>query len=106
MSLYEDCAAAIADNSPASTMVVLAVKPQMMEEALAAIGGLNNTNSPYLSIAAGISTGWLKQRISSDAGAACNAKYPAAVARALRHCSLMQILFVIWPVSCYWQWAM
>ena len=33
VSLYEDCAAAIADNSPASTMVVLAVKPQMMDNA-------------------------------------------------------------------------
>ena len=67
VSLYEDCAAAIADNAAASTMIVLAVKPQMMDDAVAAIGQLNDANSPYLSIAAGISTQWLKQRIGSDA---------------------------------------
>ena len=66
VSLYKDCAAAIADNVAASTMIVLAVKPQMMEEALAAIGHLNDANSTFLSIAAGISTSWLKQRLGSD----------------------------------------
>ena len=31
VSLYQDCAAAIANNAKASTMIVLAVKPQMMD---------------------------------------------------------------------------
>ena len=66
VSLYEDCAAAIADDLAASTMIVLAVKPQMMEDALAAIGHLNVANTAYLSIAAGISTRWLKQRLGLD----------------------------------------
>ncbi len=66
-SLYTDCTAAIADNVGASTMIVLAVKPQMMDAALAAIGHLCDTKSTYLSIAAGISTCWLKQRLGSDA---------------------------------------
>jgi pyrroline-5-carboxylate reductase len=48
-------------------MIVLAVKPQMMDDALAAIGQLNDASSAYLSIAAGISTSWLKQRLGSDA---------------------------------------
>jgi len=67
VSLYKDCAAAITDNVTASTMIVLAVKPQMMDDALSAIGHLNVAKSAYLSIAAGISTGWLKQRLGSDA---------------------------------------
>ena len=67
VSLYQDCAAAIADNAKASTMIVLAVKPQMMDNALAAIGHLNVARSAYLSIAAGISTRWLKQRLGLDA---------------------------------------
>ena len=67
VSLYQDCAAAIADNARASTMIVLAVKPQMMDSALAAIEHLNVARSAYLSIAAGISTRWLKQRLGLDA---------------------------------------
>ena len=67
VSLYEDCAAAITDNVAASTMIVLAVKPQMMDDALSSIGRLNVANSAYLSIAAGISTRWLRQRLGSDA---------------------------------------
>ena len=41
VSLYQDCAAANADNVGASTMTVLAVKPQMMGDALASIGHLD-----------------------------------------------------------------
>ena len=48
-------------------MIVLAVKPQMMDAALAAMGQLNDASSAYLSIAAGISTRWLKQRLGPDA---------------------------------------
>ena len=65
--LYADCAAAIADDAPVSTMVVLAVKPQMMDGAIAGLGVMKHTDCAYLSIAAGISTGWLKQRLGDDA---------------------------------------
>ena len=66
VSLYKDCAAATAHNVAASTMIVLAVKPQMMGNALAAIEQLNDANSAYLSIAAGISIGWLKKRLGRN----------------------------------------
>ena len=65
--LYIDCAAAIADDAPLSTMIVLAVKPQMMDDAIAGLGVMKHADCAYLSIAAGISTGWLKQRLGGDA---------------------------------------
>ena len=65
--LYADCAAAIADGAPVSTMIVLAVKPQMMDDAIAGLGVMKNADCAYLSIAAGISTGRLKQRLGDAA---------------------------------------
>ena len=65
--LYADCAAAIADDASLSTMIVLAVKPQMMDDAIAGLGVMKHADCAYLSIAAGISTGWLKQRLGGDA---------------------------------------
>ena len=65
--LYADCAAAIADDAPVSTMIVLAVKPQMMDDAIAGLGVMKHADCAYLSIAAGISTGWLKQRLGDAA---------------------------------------
>ena len=65
--LYADCAAAIADGATVSTMIVLAVKPQMMDDAIAGLGDMKHTDCAYLSIAAGISTGWLKQRLGDAA---------------------------------------
>ena len=65
--LYADCAAAIADGAPVSTMIVLAVKPQMMDDAIAGLGNMKHADCAYLSIAAGISTGWLKQRLGDAA---------------------------------------
>ena len=65
--LYADCAAAIADGAPVSTMIVLAVKPQMMDDAIASLDVMKHAGCSYLSIAAGISTDWLKQRIGDDA---------------------------------------
>ena len=65
--LYADCAAAIADGASVSTMIVLAVKPQMMDDAIADLGVMKHADCAYLSIAAGISTGWLKQRLGDDA---------------------------------------
>jgi pyrroline-5-carboxylate reductase len=65
--LYTDCVAAIADGAPVSTMIVLAVKPQMMDDAIAGLGVMKHATCAYLSIAAGISTGWLKQRLGDEA---------------------------------------
>ncbi|MDC1157017.1 pyrroline-5-carboxylate reductase [Alphaproteobacteria bacterium] len=65
--LYADCAAANADGAPVSTMIVLAVKPQMMDDAIAGLGNMKHADCAYLSIAAGISTGWLKQRLGDAA---------------------------------------
>ena len=65
--LYADCVAAIADGAPVSTMIVLAVKPQMMDDAIAGLGDMKHADCAYLSIAAGISTGWLKQRLGDAA---------------------------------------
>ena len=65
--LYADCVAAIADGAPVSTMIVLAVKPQMMDDAIAGLGMMKHADCAYLSIAAGISTGWLKQRLGDAA---------------------------------------
>jgi pyrroline-5-carboxylate reductase len=65
--LYANCAAAIADGAPVSTMIVLAVKPQMMDDAIAGLGNMKHADCAYLSIAAGISTGWLKQRLGDAA---------------------------------------
>jgi pyrroline-5-carboxylate reductase len=65
--LYADCAAAIADDASFSTMIVLAVKPQMMADAIAGLGVMKHADCAYLSIAAGISTGWMKQRLGDDA---------------------------------------
>lgn len=65
--LYADCAAANADGAPVSTMIVLAVKPQMMDDAIGGLGNMKHADCAYLSIAAGISTDWLKQRVGDAA---------------------------------------
>ena len=65
--LYADCSAAIADGATVSTMIVLAVKPQMMDDAIANLGVMKQADCAYLSIATGISTGWLKQRLGDAA---------------------------------------
>lgn len=65
--IYSDCQTAIAAGAPASSMIVLAVKPQIMDEAIRTIGSLRNMDTTFLSIAAGISTDWLKVRLGTDA---------------------------------------
>ncbi|MDC0445140.1 pyrroline-5-carboxylate reductase, partial [Alphaproteobacteria bacterium] len=54
-------------GAPVSTMIVLAVKPQMMDDAIAGLGDMKHADCAYLSIAAGISTGWLKRRLGDAA---------------------------------------
>ncbi len=64
--LHATVAAATADER-AATMVVLAVKPQMMEEAIADLGALAGPDTAFLSIAAGLSTAWLGARLGEGA---------------------------------------
>ena len=51
----------------APDIIVLAVKPQVMEQALAPLVNLAGADTLWLSIAAGISIDWLRQRITPDA---------------------------------------
>ena len=55
------------DKALSPDIIVLAIKPQMMEEALAPVVAVSRGDSLWLSIAAGISIDWLKERIASDA---------------------------------------
>ena len=48
-------------------IVVLAVKPQMMDDAIAGLGALVGPDTGYLSIAAGIPTRWFRDRLGDDA---------------------------------------
>ncbi len=48
-------------------MIVLAVKPQMMDEAIAGLPGLVGAETAFLSIAAGITTDWFRQRLGAEA---------------------------------------
>ena len=63
VAIYSDCGAAIEARAPLSALIVLAVKPQMMDEAIAALGPLRDDKTAFLTIAAGISTSWLKARL-------------------------------------------
>ena len=67
VEIYKNCATAIAAGAPVSTVVVLAVKPQMMDEAIAVFGPLCDEKTAFLTIAAGISTAWLKARLGAHA---------------------------------------
>ena len=55
------------DSTPAPDLVVLAVKPQMMAEALPPLTRLARPDTVWLSIAAGISMPWLQAAIAPDA---------------------------------------
>lgn len=50
-----------------ASMIVLAVKPQMMAEAIAGLGELADVNTAFLSIAAGIPTRWFTKMLGGDA---------------------------------------
>ena len=64
--LYADISGAAA-NETGATMIVLAVKPQMMEDAIAGLGALVGADTAFLSIAAGIPTGWFRDRLGTGA---------------------------------------
>jgi pyrroline-5-carboxylate reductase len=65
VKIYSDCDAALGAGAGPSSMVVLAVKPQMMDEAIAALGDIRDAHTAFLTIAAGISTSWLHARLGS-----------------------------------------
>ena len=65
--IYSDCQTAMASGAPVSSMIVLAVQPQMMGAAIAAIGSLRDADTAFLTIAAGISTSWLQARLGAGA---------------------------------------
>lgn len=64
--LYTSVKEAAAEGR-AATMIVLAVKPQMMDEAIADLGVLSGADSAYLSIAAGLPTAWFRARLGGSA---------------------------------------
>lgn len=66
VQVFADASDAAATGRVAS-MIVLAVKPQMMDEALKGLSGLVGENTTFLSIAAGITTDWFRQRLGADA---------------------------------------
>ncbi len=65
VKIYSDCDAAHLAGVRVSSMVVLAVKPQIMEDAISGLHDICNSDTIFLTIAAGISTSWLKARIGS-----------------------------------------
>ena len=65
VDIYSDCEAAIAAGAPVSAVMVLAVKPQMMDEVTDAVGPLRDDKTAFLTIAAGISASWLKTRLGA-----------------------------------------
>ena len=70
IALFDSCAASEAASIPPATMVVLAVKPQMMEEAIGHFAHMIEDNTAFLSIAAGITTAWLASRLDLVSGGA------------------------------------
>ena len=56
-----------AASERAARIIVLAVKPQMMDEAIDGLGALVGADTAFLSIAAGIPTGWFRARLGAGA---------------------------------------
>lgn len=65
VTLYDSLAAAA--DGPVATMIVLAVKPQLMDDAIAGLAPLSDANTAFLSIAAGIPTSWFADRLGGEA---------------------------------------
>jgi pyrroline-5-carboxylate reductase len=70
IALFDSCAASEAASIPPATMIVLAVKPQMMEEAIGHFAHMIDDDTAFLSIAAGITTAWLASRLDPVSGGA------------------------------------
>ena len=54
VAIYSDCDAAISAGAPVSGLIVLAVKPQIMDEAITAFGPLRDDKTAFLTIAEGV----------------------------------------------------
>ena len=70
IALFDSCAASEAASISSATMIVLAVKPQMMEEAIGHFPQMIDDDTAFLSIAAGITTAWLASRLDPVSGGA------------------------------------
>ena len=70
IALFGSCAASEAASIPPATMIVLAVKPQMMDEAIGHFAHMIDDDTAFLSIAAGITTAWLASRLDPISGGA------------------------------------
>ncbi|MGB2016708.1 MAG: pyrroline-5-carboxylate reductase [Candidatus Puniceispirillum sp.] len=68
IALFDSCAASEAASIPPATMIVLAVKPQMMDEAIGHFAHMIDDDTAFLSIAAGITTAWLASRLDPVSG--------------------------------------
>ena len=66
VALHSSLAGAAATGRVA-TMIVLAVKPQLMDDALVGLAPLADASTAFLSIAAGIPTSWFAERLGNDA---------------------------------------
>ena len=70
IALFDSCAASEAASIPPATMIVLAVKPQMMDDAIGHFAHMIDDDTAFLSIAAGITTAWLASRLDPVSGGA------------------------------------
>ena len=70
IALFDSCAASEAASIPPATMIVLAVKPQMMDVAIGHFAHMIDDDTAFLSIAAGITTAWLASRLDPVSGGA------------------------------------
>ncbi|WP_083775290.1 pyrroline-5-carboxylate reductase [Candidatus Puniceispirillum marinum] len=68
IALFESCAAAESASIPPATIIVLAVKPQMMDAAIGHFAPMIDGDTAFLSIAAGITTAWLASRLDALTG--------------------------------------
>ena len=66
VQIYSDIGGA-AEAGRVARIIVLAVKPQLMEEAIAGLSGIVGEKTAFLSIAAGVTTEWFRHRLGADA---------------------------------------
>jgi pyrroline-5-carboxylate reductase len=72
------------DLPPSPAAVVLAVKPQMMADALPSVAGLAGPETMVLSVAAGLDMAWFEARLGADAALVrAMPNTPAAVGRGI-----------------------
>ena len=65
VQIHADIGDAVAAGRTAR-IIVLAVKPQMMDEAVSGLSGIVGDETAFLSIAAGVTTDWFRQRLGAE----------------------------------------